>query len=458
VYDYIVVGSGVSGMTAAIKLANAGKKTLVIEQGPLFNSRELPENILESFNKLYYKKGPFLSIGKNPISILAGNCVGGSSVMSGMILHKTSREYYNSLVGIAPNFENSFSFNKITNEQNNILRKFDAKESFNKANYENFNSYFIQNKNYTSMIRPLTGCKHSGLCMLGCPNNAKKTYLTLFENNNNDNLSIISNSKVKKIILNNNKAIGVLVTNHLNNDEILYFKKELIIAGGVLQSGKILHNSSIKLKKINKNITCNIGGAVFAQYPKDRLYFEGPAMGLEAFMKFPDGNTFKIANQFLPRSLELSRIDNLNTIQKSFRSNKYSIWTSTIASTSTGNIYNIPIFGDKLFFNLSKKDLDNIFFSIETMNMELSKNGAIELLPLLKKGNFNIVGVTHLFGGCTLGKSPNDSVVDHNLKIWGYDNIRVIDASVFPLALGINPTLTISSIASIACDIVLENS
>ena len=40
--------------------------------------------------------------------------------------------------------------------------------------------------------------------------------------------------------------------------------------------------------------------------------------------------------------------------------------------------------------------------------------------------------IFHLCSTCRMGSDPRQSVVDHQLKVHGIDNLRVIDASVFP--------------------------
>ncbi len=53
----------------------------------------------------------------------------------------------------------------------------------------------------------------------------------------------------------------------------------------------------------------------------------------------------------------------------------------------------------------------------------------------------------HLMGGCAMGKDPAKSVVDPSLRFHGLDNLFVVDGSVFPTSLGVNPQLTIFGLA-----------
>jgi choline dehydrogenase-like flavoprotein len=53
----------------------------------------------------------------------------------------------------------------------------------------------------------------------------------------------------------------------------------------------------------------------------------------------------------------------------------------------------------------------------------------------------------HQMGTACMGSDPERSVVDPDGRVWGYDNLLVADASLFPQASGVNPMLTIMAMA-----------
>jgi cholesterol oxidase len=53
----------------------------------------------------------------------------------------------------------------------------------------------------------------------------------------------------------------------------------------------------------------------------------------------------------------------------------------------------------------------------------------------------------HPLGGCYMGRSAEDSVVNHQGEVWGYPNLYVADGALIPSALAVNPSLTISALA-----------
>ncbi|MBK7747301.1 MAG: GMC family oxidoreductase [Candidatus Obscuribacter sp.] len=50
-------------------------------------------------------------------------------------------------------------------------------------------------------------------------------------------------------------------------------------------------------------------------------------------------------------------------------------------------------------------------------------------------------------GGVPMGTAPQNGVVDHLGRVFGYDNLLVLDGSIIPATMGANPALTIAALA-----------
>ncbi|MGH7281263.1 MAG: GMC oxidoreductase [Polyangiaceae bacterium] len=53
----------------------------------------------------------------------------------------------------------------------------------------------------------------------------------------------------------------------------------------------------------------------------------------------------------------------------------------------------------------------------------------------------------HILGGCPIGIDAQDGAVDVDSKLFGYKNFYVVDGSIIPANLGVNPSLTITAMA-----------
>lgn len=53
----------------------------------------------------------------------------------------------------------------------------------------------------------------------------------------------------------------------------------------------------------------------------------------------------------------------------------------------------------------------------------------------------------HILGGCAMGRDIEDGVIDEKCRVFGYEQLMVIDGSMIGANLGVNPSLTITALA-----------
>jgi cholesterol oxidase len=58
---------------------------------------------------------------------------------------------------------------------------------------------------------------------------------------------------------------------------------------------------------------------------------------------------------------------------------------------------------------------------------------------------FNIPATAHYIGGCVIGTSPEEGVVDPYQRVFGYPGLHIADGSAITANLGVNPSLTITA-------------
>jgi cholesterol oxidase len=56
----------------------------------------------------------------------------------------------------------------------------------------------------------------------------------------------------------------------------------------------------------------------------------------------------------------------------------------------------------------------------------------------------------HIMSGVAIGSSRENGVIDETGEVFGYKNLRVLDASIIPGNLGVNPSLTITALSEFA--------
>ena len=65
---------------------------------------------------------------------------------------------------------------------------------------------------------------------------------------------------------------------------------------------------------------------------------------------------------------------------------------------------------------------------------------------------FGLASTAHILGGCPMGKTKEEGVVDENFNVHGYPNFYILDGSIIPCNLGVNPSLTITALSEYAMD------
>ncbi len=62
----------------------------------------------------------------------------------------------------------------------------------------------------------------------------------------------------------------------------------------------------------------------------------------------------------------------------------------------------------------------------------------------------------HPLGGCAMGSSAFDGVVDHSGAVFGYENLFVSDGAIVPTAIGRNPSMTIGALGERVADLMMQ--
>ncbi|TNC80648.1 MAG: hypothetical protein C9356_13095 [Oleiphilus sp.] len=89
---------------------------------------------------------------------------------------------------------------------------------------------------------------------------------------------------------------------------------------------------------------------------------------------------------------------------------------------------------------------------------ELAKVSHGTPLNILGESVANLSLTAHILGGCIIGKDAQSGVVDSRHRLFGYPDILVVDASVIPANVGVNPSLTITAMAERCMSLVPEKS
>jgi cholesterol oxidase len=66
---------------------------------------------------------------------------------------------------------------------------------------------------------------------------------------------------------------------------------------------------------------------------------------------------------------------------------------------------------------------------------------------LVTEALLGIPTTAHILGGSPMGDSPETGAIDHRHRLFGYQDLYVIDGSAMSANPGVNPSLTIAALA-----------
>jgi cholesterol oxidase len=62
----------------------------------------------------------------------------------------------------------------------------------------------------------------------------------------------------------------------------------------------------------------------------------------------------------------------------------------------------------------------------------------------------NLSSTAHILGGCAMGETSAQGMVNEKFAVFNYPRMLILDGSIIPCNLGVNPSLTITALAEYA--------
>lgn len=481
--DVCVIGSGAAGAVLAKKLCDSGKSVVLLERGGYFEGEDMNQRD-EDMIPLLWKNCAANFTSDLRIAISQGSCLGGSTVINDAVCFPlpdiVRRQWRDMGVGISDDEWNE-AFIEVSAEIH-IAGVREDELSRNSLMFRK-GCELMGYSNHRLNSRNCFNCMQCGLCHLGCHYETKQdmrvTYIHRALNNPGSNIKIYCNCSAERITHSGDIVNGVEGSFVDSSGNVLHkirvSARLVVIAAGSIASTELLLKSHIAVGKAGKGLALHPVPFVLGDFPFEIRGIQGIPMAytLHDFgvtNGVEDGG-FLVEGIYLP-PLQLSLLLPIAGGQHEklmMRYNHYAMAGVLVRDGSNGEITLTDRGLPRVDYSLKSKEIDSIARGVEVISRMWFRLGASkvvtphlampiligpdqipELISTIKndpKGM--LLGSAHPQGGNRMGNDPEVCVVDSNCRVYGFRNLFVCDASVFPTAIGVNPQLTVMALATI---------
>ncbi|MGB8909084.1 MAG: GMC family oxidoreductase N-terminal domain-containing protein [Candidatus Cybelea sp.] len=480
--DVAVIGSGAGGGVVASAFSRVGKRVVVLEAGGAFDTPDFTQRELMT-SELYLDAG-LTSSDDLGIAIMAGGTVGGGTTVNwctSLRLPEPIAQEWSEASGIA-HFGAELEPRYMEIENRLEIQPANAHNANNQVILDGARALGLHAGASPRNAAPDCG-DGCGYCGFGCAYAKKRsTAFTFLCDLRAGGGSIYANAHASRIETQGTRARNVVAQQRgpLPGD-VRNFRIEadlIVLCAGALRTPGVLARSGITHPLLGKRLFLHPVAAAIAEFDRAIDPWKGPMQSAysDAF-NYRSGNYGAkvevapahpgLAASALPwesreRHAELmGRMRNVATLFALTRDRD----PGSVDLDEEAYIrYRISRFdGENMLAGLS--GVVGLAFAagavrvmtLHTRPLEIergqwSPSCGHELAARLRKigvaPNRQIVFSAHQMGTAAMGASRANSVVDPSGRVWGYENLLVADASIFPQSSGVNPMLTIMAMAA----------
>jgi choline dehydrogenase-like flavoprotein len=482
--DVVVVGSGAGGSVVATELAEAGWRVIVLEEGARIPS-ELHGQMRPSESLRHaWRDGAMVvtvPLGDSPaINVTMGKCVGGSSALTGGVCFRIPgpvlREWREDL-GLTALTEREMEPFHAHVERTIHVEEVPAhmRSRATTLFWEGAEKIGLEMQ---PMRRNTKGCEGCGRCNFGCPHQAKLSVdISYLPRAIEHGAQVWSHVLVEKIMIKGGRAIGV--RGRLLNreggkpgDALEVRAKRVVVACGAWHTPVLLMESGLgNPRLVGKKLTLHPAFRVIARFDETVRGWNGALQSAWSGSLEHHGITY--TGLFIPPGVLGATMPGVGVEhgRHAQHIDKLAMFGGLLHDDGGGEIHRLPGFlgGGRepiVTYRMSEKDRSRIPILIRTMARAFFAAGAREcFLPVLglrgvgpdeldrvpletlPARSFECAS-QHPLGSATMGVTDKRSVVDEEGRMWGIGGLHIADGSVVPTSLGVNPQLSIMSLAT----------
>ena len=504
-FDVVVIGSGFGGSVAALRLSEKGYKVAVLEAGRRFSDKDFPKTSWRLSRFLFMPRLGLRGIQRihvlPDVLVLAGAGVGGGSLVYANTLYKPPASYFSDkqwkhitdwdselspwydqasrMLGVA---ENPY-FSPSDKAMKQVADQMGVGHTFKLAP---LGVYFgdgagVKSKDpFFGGVGPeRNGCLQCGSCMTGCRHNAKNTlpknYLGLAEKNG---VKVFPEHTVVKTeaLPDGSWKVTARKSSAWFGGKRIFTASQVVVAAGTYNTQKLLHKMknegqlpkiSDQLGKLSRTNSEALTGSIM---PKGGTDFSKGSAITSSF--FPDDHTHVEPVRYGKGSNFMGLLQTVMTDGTNIKDRRKQWLRQVVTKPSLVlKILDVRQWSQRTVVALIMQNVDSAIsvrgkkglfgFRLTSKNDSLTPNAtyipaANEVARRIAENNGGIAGghigdlvnapfTAHFVGGCVIGDSVSNGVIDPYHRLFNYPTMHVVDGASVTANLGVNPSLTITA-------------
>ena len=463
--DAVVIGAGAGGAVVAKELAEGGMRVVVVEDGAHHTADELTARPREAFPTLYRDAGQTTTVGNPPIVLPLGRGVGGTTFVNsgtcfrtpGHVLERWRTEYGLEL-------ELDAFFRRVEREVNVVqvpaeIAGRSAELAKRGADALGWSGDYL--------FRNVRGCVGSGVCAFGCPANAKQhTGITYMPKAWDAGALTFTGARAERIRVAGGRARAVEART-AGGGRLVVEADHVIVATGTIHTPGLLARNRLGAASgwLGRNLSIHPATAVWALFDERVDLATGVPQSFyvdefarEGIMIEGVGGPPDYVALAMPYAGDRQR-------ELMLRYPHIAQLGLMVSDRSRGRV--ITRFGRPIVrYDVNREDVATFKRGLERL-VELwwAAGAQTVLLPLgplkqleagdmaplrdlrLRAADLKLMAF-HPLGTARADADPARGVVDADLRVHGIENVHVADGSAVPSALGVNPQITIMTLAT----------
>jgi len=280
-----------------------------------------------------------------------------------------------------------------------------------------------------------------------------------------ESLEIIAGCEAVKLNKTGN-GISYVECSFNSGRKIKVYGKTFVVSAGAISSSILLLKSKLGIKNAGMNLSFNVGSQLTAAYPYKIDSYDG--LQISHYMKTSPDTGYIMESWFNPPMFQSTAMpgwfeDHYNNMK---RYDRLACVGILAGSESNAKARIAGLTGREIDYTPTRKDFQTLLAGLELAGEIMLASGAESVMPnTFKYYEFKnkddirklheyindpseiTLGTGHPQGGNIISSSSEKGVVNPEFKVFGYNNLFVCDASIFPTSLGINPQVTVMGFA-----------